>query len=118
MLSEIYPNSDNKMKIDITGLVPMSFRLQTIRIGDSIIACMPGEALTSIGVSLKTIGKNLGFKNVFIFGLANGHMGYVSDKANFDEGGYEAMLTLYGRDQGDKIIASFERMFKKLATKK
>ncbi|BBM83995.1 neutral/alkaline non-lysosomal ceramidase N-terminal domain-containing protein [Candidatus Uabimicrobium amorphum] len=117
-LKKMYPNLNDKLKIEVTGLVPMSFRLQTIRIGDSVIACMPGEALTAIGVSLKAIGKDLGFKNVFVFGLANGHMGYVCDKENFDEGGYEAMLNLYGRNQGDDIIASFQEMFTELADKK
>ncbi|WP_372366995.1 neutral/alkaline non-lysosomal ceramidase N-terminal domain-containing protein [Candidatus Uabimicrobium sp. HlEnr_7] len=117
-LKNMYPSLGEKLKVEVTGLVPMSFRLQTIRIGDSVIACMPGEALTAIGASLKTIGKDLGYKNVFVFGLANGHMGYVCDKENFDEGGYEAMLNLYGRDQGDKIIASFQEMFTQLADKK
>ncbi len=104
-------------QIEVTGIVPMSFRLQALRIGDTVIACVPGEPITNVGNGIKAKGKDLGFNNSFIFSLSNGHMGYITDKENFDEGKYEAMLTLYGRDQFEKMTAVYARLFQQLSDK-
>jgi hypothetical protein len=103
-----------KIKIEITKMVSLRFRLQALRLGDAVIACVPGEPITNIGTAIKTAGGKIGFTHTFIFGLANGHMGYVTDVENFDEGGYEAMLTIFGRDEGNLIVNSFEELFSKL----
>lgn len=113
-LYELMPFQRAKLKIEITGMVPLSFRLQAIRLGDVAIACIPGEPITNVGRMTKTLGDKAGFERTFIFGLANGHMGYLCDKENFDEGGYEAMMNIYGRDAADIICAKFVELFAQL----
>jgi hypothetical protein len=39
----------------------------------------------------------------FLFGLTNGSMAYLADAEEFDRGGYEAALTLYGRHAADLV---------------
>jgi len=106
-----------KIKIEVTPIVGTKFRLQALRIGDAVIACVPGEPLTKFGDAIKLEGRKLGFENTFVFGLANGHMGYICDEDSFDEGGYEAMLNLYGRSAAEKMTAVYARMFDKLKKK-
>ena len=53
--------------------------------------------------------RSLGVATPVLFGLTNGHMSYITDADEYDEGGYEAVATLFGRDTGARVVeyASF-----------
>jgi len=60
------------------------------------VASVPGEALSELGTWIKTAGKELGYTDTLIFGYSNNHMGYFTTPQEYDIGGYESQLTLWG----------------------
>lgn len=61
--------------------------MQTIRVGDTALVTLPGEAFVEIGLQIKARSRA---PKTFVIGLANGFVGYVpTDKALKEEGGYE-----------------------------
>jgi neutral ceramidase len=79
------------------------FRFQAIRMNDTLIVPVPGEPIFVVGKAIKLYGKTLGFSRVFIFGLSNGHMAYITDEAEYNIGGYEAVATFFGPHTADKV---------------
>ncbi|HHV97715.1 MAG TPA: hypothetical protein GXX37_14845 [Clostridiaceae bacterium] len=60
--------------------------IQVIRIGDVLIATLPGEVFVEFGLRIK---QSSPFENTMVFGLANDMVGYVPTEVAFSEGGYE-----------------------------
>jgi neutral ceramidase len=79
------------------------YRFQAIRLGDSVIASIPGEAIHELGLDIKREGKLLGFTNAMVFGLANGHMSYITTETEYWAGGYEGIATLFGPRTGENV---------------
>ena len=42
-------------------------------------------------------------------------MGYILDPEDYDRGGYEATLSFYGRDQGEKVVDAGIQALKRLS---
>lgn len=80
------------------------FRFQAIRLDDVVISSIPGEAIHTVGLAVKAHGAARGFRKTFVFGLANGHMAYITTPDEYDAGGYESIATFFGRDTGTKVI--------------
>jgi hypothetical protein len=91
-----------------SGTLETQFRFQAIRVGKWGFTSIPGEAIHTIALDLKAYGQTLGYEHVFTCGLANGHMGYCCTEPEYNAGGYEALLTLFGSKQADKLEASCE----------
>jgi neutral ceramidase len=87
--------------------VDSTYRFQAVRVGeDAVFASVPGEAIHEIGQVLKTTARTHGARDAFVVGLANGYMGYITSAREFDAGGYEAQMSLFGRQSGTKVIAA------------
>ena len=82
------------------------FRFQAIRMNDTLIVPVPGEPIFVVGQAMKVEGKALGFARVFVFGLSNGHMAYITDETEYNVGGYEAVATFFGPHTADKVRAA------------
>jgi hypothetical protein len=82
------------------------FRFQAIRMNDTLVVPVPGEPIFVVGKAMKQAGLALGFTRVFIFGLSNGHMAYITDEAEYNAGGYEAVATFFGPHTADKVRAA------------
>lgn len=68
----------------------MDVEIQAFRIGNSVVACLPGEIFVEFGLKIR---KESPFEQVIISTLSNGtHLGYVPTAAAFI-GGYEPRLT-------------------------
>lgn len=92
------------------GVVFGAFRID-VTVGDTTtstgIATLPFEPLTDVGHAVKAYGRDVaGFDHTWVFGLTNAYMGYLADPAEFDEGGYEAGATFWGRDSSTPAIAN------------
>jgi len=87
---------------------------QAIRINRSVLASVPGEPITDIGFDIKTRGKAKGFDYTFVVGLANDHMGYVTDAREFARGLYEAQATLYGPHTGPLVVDAVDRQMERV----
>lgn len=86
------------------------FRFQAIRIDDTVICSIPGEAIHEIGLDLKAYGRAAGFRWAYAFGLANGHMSYITTPREYALGGYEGIATFFGMYTGDRVVQSAELM--------
>jgi len=67
---------------------------------------IPGEALIELGWQIRNDTQKLGFDQTLLFGYSNNHMGYFATSNEYDWGGYESTLTLWGVGTADKIRAS------------
>jgi hypothetical protein len=88
--------------------------LQAIRIGDLCLVAVPGEALTTTGLGIKAGARGLGFAHAIVVGLSNDHLGYIADPIEYDRGGYEAFMTLFGRSEGPEITDGLLRVASKI----
>ncbi len=85
------------------GWFETEFRFQAVRLNDTAIVTIPGEAINQLGLQIKEDGKALGFDKVYAFGLANGHMGYIVTEAEYEIGGYEGLATFFGPKTGENL---------------
>ncbi len=71
------------------GDKPYKAEIQLVRIGNSVLTGIPGEPLCEMGLKIKEMFKPL----VSIpTGYANGYLGYIASKAEWEKGGYEVDL--------------------------
>jgi neutral ceramidase len=97
------PSATQKLGSDMVDHV---FRIQAVRLNKTVIASVPGEAIHALGLEIKSAGKALGFDHTFVFGLANGHMSYVTNEVEFNAGGYESTASFFGPQAGAKLVQS------------
>uniref|UniRef100_UPI00262313A7 neutral/alkaline non-lysosomal ceramidase N-terminal domain-containing protein n=1 Tax=uncultured Gimesia sp. TaxID=1678688 RepID=UPI00262313A7 len=71
--------------------------VQTLRIGDLCLAALPFEVFVEIGFDIQ---KQSPFKETFVFGLANGDLGYLPSPRQHELGGYETWLTVSHAEVG------------------
>lgn len=103
----------------IAGAIPLGpdfmdreFRFQAVRLHNAVIASVPGEAIKAVGDEIKAAGRALGYDPPLVFGLANGHMAYITTLPEYMAGGYEGLATLFGPDTGLRVRDQCERMMR------
>jgi neutral ceramidase len=69
----------------------------------NLIVTSPGESLTELGTQVRSDARILGSDLTMIFGYSNSHMGYFATAREYEVGGYESTLTLWGEDTASKI---------------
>jgi len=84
---------------------PSHTMVQAIKIGDSVLVTIPGEAIAEIGLNIKDQSGKMGFEHTFVIGLANQYIGYVPTYEEYEIGGYEAGASWYGQMLGELIEA-------------
>ena len=82
------------------GPVSYDFVLSALKIGDAVLAGLPGECFVDIG---RTIEREYGSDSVFVCCLTNGGDTYFPTSSAYDEGGYEARSSRLKKG-GDKIL--------------
>jgi neutral ceramidase len=63
--------------------------IKTIRLGDLVIAGVPGEFFVELGLQIKEEIRKSGVRHVMICGFANGNVGYIPARRAYPLGGYE-----------------------------
>lgn len=71
--------------------------VQALRIGDLGLAALPFETFVEIGFEIQ---EQSPFKQTFVFGLANGDLGYLPTPRQHELGGYETWLTVSHAEVG------------------
>ena len=91
-----------------SAIVPVE--VQILRLGEIILAGIPGEVFVEIGLGIK---EGSPFEHTFVAGYTNGCIGYMPTKEAFQEGGYEthSAYRLYGiypvdQDVAEKMVNS------------
>lgn len=82
-----------------------------LKIGSLTLIGLPGEPLHRVGIELRQKVKVDGAISPIIVGLANDWIGYIADSQSYDEGGYEADMTFFGRKEASVIISSAMRAY-------
>jgi hypothetical protein len=77
-----------------------------LRLGDVVLATVPGEPTTTLGLQIKAAGLAKGFRKTYVVGLANDHMGYATTPEEYATSEYEAESTLYGPTTGTIVVSS------------
>jgi len=72
-------------------------------IKNTVFVTVPGEALVELGWWIRNDTLKLGFQETFILGYSQNHMGYFATPDEYDIGGYESQLTLWGIQTAEKI---------------
>jgi len=62
----------------------------------TVTTSMPGEALVELGWWIRNDTLAMGYNITFLTGYSNNHMGYFATPNEYDIGGYESQLTLWG----------------------
>jgi len=98
----------------VNQFAPSSDDIAAVRLGSLIFIGVPGEPTSILGNQIKQAGLKMGFKVVLVCSHVNGWMGYILDPKDYDEGGYEATLSFYGRREGDRVVDAAVKALRKL----
>jgi len=83
-----------------TATVPNAVPLMAVRVGDRIIASLPGEPTVEVGrrtrAAVLAAARGAGVRRVVIAGLANEFVLYLTTPEEYDRQHYEGGSTLYG----------------------
>lgn len=77
--------------------------LSAVRIGDMLIATLPGEPLTILGDHLRELSPN-DTAHTIIVGYAQGHIGYLLGAEDWLRGGYEPSINFWGPLEGEYLV--------------
>lgn len=91
---------------------PRSASIWQLQMGDIKIMTFPGEPTTDIGEAAKALAQSQGDKDVWIFGLTNGHMGYFVTPEEYKEGGIEGCTALHGPMASVNLLSAHEELIK------
>lgn len=93
---------------------PDSFTLPIsgVRIGDVAFVGIPGEPFTDIGVEIK---KGSSYALTVPCGMTNGFEAYFPMQDSYDEGGYEAVGSVFGPHTAELLIENCLKMLRILA---
>ena len=101
---EEYGLDEKTVKIVMDMLGPSHAGTGSVKIGDLIIAGVPGEMTSELGLKVKNSLKSSGAKYVTIGGLANEWISYILTREQYIHGeGYESSVSFYGPGLGELI---------------
>lgn len=102
--------------------VPPILPFQVLRLGQVLIAFVPGEITTVAGRRLRSYLLNelgdQGIEKVIMSSYANAFMGYITTPEEYDEQCYEGGHTVYGRNTLGGILIGFSYLAKKIKGEK
>lgn len=105
--------NDALAQIVVNKFAPLKGNLTAIQIGNHILLGVPGEPTHELEIlSIKAI-ENRGY-TCSVISHCNGWIGYILAPKDYDQGGYEATLSLHGRETGTRLIEAVERLAQKL----
>lgn len=91
-------------------LCPVSTVCAAVRLGDLVIAGVPGELAAGLGLEIKAaLRQKTGAKHVAIGGLANEWISYMLAPEEYRRGGYEASVSFYGETLGPTVVQAAVR---------
>ena len=88
--------------------------IQAVKIGDMVIATVPGEVFVEIGLKIKQLST---YQDTLVFGLTNDYVGYIPTQVAFREGGYEIKTAASSKLDdiaGEQLVNEVIALLKKL----
>jgi len=94
--------------------IPSVIPFQLIRLGNILIAALPGEITTMAGRRVKEMlekeFQGCGVDQVIIHSYCNAYMGYITTAEEYDVQSYEGGHNVYGRTSLDALLASYKEL--------
>src|SRR5207249_3689109 len=98
--------------------LPKQAEIQVLRIGDTVLAGLPGEPICEVGLETQKEVATAGFQSVLVIGLANDYLGYIVNEKEYPHGGYEVdERSYYGPGLGAFLATKAGEAARKLVTK-
>lgn len=98
--------------------IPSVIPYQLIRLGNIMIAALPGEITTMAGRRVKELLEKefhgCGVEQVIIHSYCNAYMGYITTPEEYDVQSYEGGHNVYGRSSLDVVLASYKELVSSL----
>ena len=101
----------NILGIPVPEFFPLSTPLWAINWGPVRMMTWPGEATEELGQQLRAAAMNTGAQDAMVLGLTNAHLGYFLTPEDYQEGGYETCVDLYGPQGGERIVNAYQKLF-------
>jgi len=95
----------NQARDLVNHLMPEKCEVSFVRVGSLLLIGVPCEPTASIGLAAKAMAPASLAKTVGIVALTNGWLGYVLTPEQYKAGKYEATMSFYGDQGGEKILA-------------
>lgn len=100
-----YGLNESNVEALLERLCPSRTHTTSVRLGDLIIASVPGEMASSLGLELKAqVRSRTGATHVAIGGLGNEWVSYMLAPEEYRRGGYEASVSFYGEALGPVVV--------------
>lgn len=106
--------NDTLAAIVVTKFAPPSAKISALKIGDLVVIGVPGEPTEELERQIVAAAANKKFQCAVV-SHCNGWMGYLLSPTDYDRGGYEATLMLYGRETGLRVVNAANRAIDRLA---
>lgn len=101
---EEYGLNEQTVKIVMDVLAPKEVGMGAVRIGDLLIAGVPGEMTAELGLNVRQTITTGGIKHAAIGGLASEWISYILSRNQYINGeGYESSVSFYGPGLGEVI---------------
>lgn len=102
-------------RLAVNQFAPKEGVVSAIRIGKLAIVGIPGEPTSEIGVTIREVGRRMGFEFVLPVSHVNGWIGYILTPEDLNRGGYEAALNFHGPQTSAKVISAATKALEALA---
>ena len=88
--------------------------IQAIRVGDAVLAGIPGEQFVQDGLGIK---EQSPCPNTFVVNLANDTIGYIPTRKAYDEGGYQTWIGAcnIAPEAGEMIVEKVLKLIERVA---
>jgi neutral ceramidase len=119
--SGVVPRQGSKCPLAvISGTGVQHFWLQTMRIGDTLLANVPGEMTVQLArrvraqllrseANLDAEGDRIA-EHAIVVGLANDYLGYLTTPEEYDAQAYEGTFTFFGPQQGPLVADRLQEL--------
>ncbi len=88
----------------VDRMMPRKCEISFVRIGDVVLAGLPGEPTTPIGLAVKALLRDSGITRAAVVALTNGWLGYIVTADQYKAGKYEPTMSFYGSTIGEVIL--------------
>lgn len=110
----VFQQAAKKNSLETLPWIPSIIPFQLIRLGNILIAAVPGEITTMAGRRLRELiekrTKNLDIDKIIIHSYSNAYMGYITTAEEYDVQAYEGGHNVYGRSTLDAVLDTYEHL--------
>ncbi len=90
----------------VRAFAPSEASLLLVSVGPVTFLGVPGEPTAEVGQELELALRSRGFVFPFVVSFTNDWIGYIVSRSHYSLGGYEASLSFYGPELGERLVQS------------